>query len=125
MLQGMPMTEESRVRVISASRYRPVRVLLGLCLFLLLSPAGANSDSLIGVLDGAGNAGLGIATRVEQSLYRGGGTRNDLLPLYLYEGKHFYLHAYRLGLKLGEQTNNRFDVFLAHRFEGFPYDHIH
>ncbi len=119
------MTEESRVRVISSSRCRPpVRVMLGLCLFLWLSPAGANSDPLMGVLDGAGNAGLGIATRFEQSLYRGGGTRNDLLPLYLYEGKHFYLHSYRLGLKLGEQTDNRFDVFLSHRFEGFPYDHI-
>jgi outer membrane protein len=118
------MTEESGLRVLAAGRYRPVRVMLGLCLFLLLSPAGANSDPLVGVLDGAGNAGLGIATRSEQSLYRGGGTRNDFLPLYLYEGKHFYLHAYRLGLKLGEQTNNRFDVFLAHRFEGFPYDHI-
>lgn len=89
-----------------------------------MSPAGANSDPLDGLLNGSGDAGLGVATRLEQSLYRGGGTRYDFVPLYLYEGKYFYLHAYRLGLKLGEQTDNRFDVFLAHRFEGFPYDHI-
>ena len=118
------MTEKSGARVFAADRYRLLHAVFGFCLLLWLSPAGANSDPLVGVLDGAGNAGLGIATRFEQSLYRGGGTRNDLVPLYLYEGKHFYLHAYRLGLKLGEQTDNRFDVFLAHRFEGFPYDHI-
>lgn len=65
---------------------------------------------------------MGLGFRVENSPYRGGGTRNDLVPLYLYEGKYVYLHAYRAGVKLYDGDANRFDVFIAHRFEGFPYD---
>ncbi len=86
--------------------------------------AAATSDPLTGILSVPGGAGLGLATRMERSPYRDGGTRNDLVPLYLYEGKYIYLHAYRVGLKLYESDDNRFDVFLAHRFEGFPYDSI-
>src|SRR5487761_2699018 len=56
--------------------------------------AAANGDPLIGILSVPGGAGLGFATQMERSPYRGGGTRNDLVPLYLYEGKHVYLHAY-------------------------------
>ena len=88
------------------------------------SRAVANSDALIGVLTGKGDAGLGVAWRFEHSVYRGTGVRNDLIPLYLYEGKYVYLHAYRIGLKLYDMDDSRFDVFLAHRFEGFPYDKI-
>ena len=86
--------------------------------------AAATSDPLTGILSVPGGAGLGLATRMENSPYRGGGTRNDLIPLYLYEGKHAYLHAYRVGLKLYGSDDNRLDVFIAHRFEGFPYDRI-
>ena len=86
--------------------------------------AAATSDPLAGILSAPGGAGLGFATRTERSPYRGGGTRNDLVPLYLYEGKYAYLHAYRVGLKLQDRDDSRFDVFLAHRFEGFPYDRI-
>jgi len=86
--------------------------------------AAANGDPLIGILSVPGGAGLGFATRMESSPYRDGGTRNDLVPLYLYEGKHVYLHAYRVGLKLYDRGDNRLDVFFAHRFEGFPYDRI-
>jgi outer membrane protein len=60
--------------------------------------------------------------RLERSLYRDAGVRNDLLPLYMYDGKHVYLHAYRFGWKLDASEKHRFDLFLAHRFEGFPYD---
>ena len=84
--------------------------------------ASATSDPLTGILSVPGGAGLGVATRMERSPYRDGGTRNDLVPLYLYEGKYVYLHAYRFGLKLRDIDNSRFDVFLSHRFEGFPYD---
>ena len=86
--------------------------------------AAATSDPLTGILSVPGGAGLGFATRMERSPYRDGGTRNDLVPLYLYEGKYAYLHAYRVGLKLYDRDDSRFDVFLAHRFEGFPYDRI-
>ena len=61
---------------------------------------------------------------MERSPYVGGGTRNDLVPLYLYEGKHLYLHAYRIGWHVDSSSQHRFDVFLAHRFEGFPYDRV-
>ncbi len=71
-----------------------------------------------------GGAGLGLALRFENSPYRGGGTRNDLVPLYIYEGKRVFLEAYRFGLKLDETPDSRFDVFLGYRFEGFLYDHI-
>ena len=71
-----------------------------------------------------GGAGLGAAIRFERSPYLGGGTRSDLVPLYLYEGKNLYLHAYRIGLHLDSTPRQRFDVFLAHRFEGFPYDRV-
>jgi outer membrane protein len=84
--------------------------------------AAAMSDPLTNILSVPGGAGLGFATRMENSPYRYGGTRNDLIPLYLYEGKYVYLHAYRVGLKLYDMDDSRFDVFLAHRFEGFPYD---
>jgi outer membrane protein len=94
------------------------------CLFLVPLQAGAQSDPLIGVLTGRGDPGLGIATHAEQSMYRGGGTRFDLVPLYLYEGKYVYLHSYRAGLKLDLADENRVDMFLAHRFESFPYDRI-
>jgi outer membrane protein len=79
---------------------------------------------MTGLVSEGGGAGIGAAFRVERSPYAGGGNRNDLLPLYLYEGKHLYLHAYRIGLHLDSSPQHRFDVFLAHRFEGFPYDHV-
>ncbi len=71
-----------------------------------------------------GGAGLGAAMRFENSPYRGGGTRNDFVPLYVYEGKRVFLEAYRFGLKLDETLESRFDMFLGYRFEGFPYDRI-
>jgi len=91
---------------------------------LSLPSAHANSDPLIGVLSGSGDAGLGVAWRAERSPYRGAGMRYDLVPLYLYEGQFLYLHAYRIGLKLDRAPDRRFDVFLSHRFEGYPYDRI-
>src|SRR5207244_1347300 len=60
------------------------------------------------------------------SPYRGAGTRNDFLPLYLYEGERLYLHSYGIGLRFGDVGRNepRYDVFLRRRFEGFPYDRV-
>lgn len=93
-------------------------------MLLALPVARANSDPLTGVISAPGGAGLGAALRAERSPYRGAGTRLDLVPLYLYEGKYLYLHAYRAGLKLETRENHRFDLFLSHRFEGFPYDRV-
>jgi len=62
--------------------------------------------------------------RVEQSPYRGDGVRLDLLPVYLYEGKHVYLHSNRLGLKFDVDRGQRLDVFVSRRLESFPVDQI-
>lgn len=91
---------------------------------LCATRASGNGDPFTDLLPAAGNAGLGAALRFERSPYAGGGTRNDLLPLYLYEGKHAYLHAYRIGLKHTGDRSERFDLFLSHRLEGFPYDRV-
>jgi outer membrane protein len=54
----------------------------------------------------------------------GGGTRNDFVPIYVYEGKRAFIEAYRAGLKLNDTPDSRLDVFFAYRFEGSPYDRI-
>jgi len=69
-------------------------------------------------------AGLGLAARFETSPYRGGGTRHDLVPIYVYEGKRVFLEAYRFGLKLQDSAESRLELFLGYRFEGSPYDHV-
>jgi len=67
---------------------------------------------------------IGVLPRIERSAYRGGGTRYDFLPLYLYEGERVYLHTQSVGLKFRPSATRRFDVFLRHRFEGHPTDDI-
>jgi len=100
-----------------------------LCAALLVAAAAvpgcaaAGSDPLQDMLP-VGGAGIGLTLREESSPYRGDRARNDFVPLYLYEGKHFYLHAYRAGFKLDAGENQRLDLFVAHRFEGFPYDRV-
>jgi len=66
-----------------------------------------------------GSAGLGAILRVEASPYVDGGSRTDLLPLYLYEGERFFLRAGRAGFKLAEDERQRLDLFLGRRLEGF------
>ena len=85
-----------------------------------------------------GSAGMGVMTGVQTSPYRGAGTRYDLLPLYLYEGERFFLHANRVGVKLltdgatststntSTSTGNgqRLDLFVEQRAEGFPVNNL-
>ncbi len=89
---------------------------------LLPLTASAGFEPLVDLLAIPGSAGLGVMLRSEQSPYKGAGVSNDLVPLYLYEGKRFFLHDTRAGLKLAEEKSYRFDAFLEYRFEGFPYD---
>ena len=93
------------------------------------APAHAvgGTEPLTDILNAPGSAGLGFVTRVETSPYKGGGTRYDLLPLYLYEGERLFLHANRLGIKLITQgdrikdsTGHRLDLFVEQRPEGHP-----
>ena len=105
-------------------RRRCGRAALALSLGFAAPGALANSDPLTGLIAAPGGAGIGIASRFEDSPYRGGGTRHDLVPLYLYEGKFAYLHSYRAGLKYEQAPGWRFEAFLKHRFEGFPFDRL-
>ena len=101
-----------------------------LCAALLISgclavpTAQADSDPLSDLLSTPGSAGLGLAVRAEQSPYVGGGTRYDLLPLYLYEGERLFLHGSRAGVKLLKDDSQRVDLFLDQRLEGFADDRI-
>lgn len=89
---------------------------------LAVLPVHAETDQVFDMLDGRGSAGLGLLVRVSTSPYGGVGQTEDLIPLYLYEGEHAYLHSYRAGLRYGTREQGQFEVFLAHHFEGFPYD---
>ncbi len=86
------------------------------------------TEPLTDILNAPGSAGLGFVTRIENSPYVDGGTRYDLLPLYLYEGERVFLHSNRAGLKLINQgdrgTGQRLDLFVEQRLEGFPVDRL-
>lgn len=96
---------------------------------LLCTPVRADSiEPLTAVLNTPGSAGMGIAARTTASPYLGGGTRYDLVPLYLYEGERLFLHANRAGIKLfnegSGQEGQRIDLFVEQRLEGFPLDRM-
>ncbi len=83
--------------------------------------AAVAQNGLLGdLLVAPGSAGLGAMIRSERSPYEGAGVSQDLVPLYLYEGKRFFLHPTRAGLKLSDDGRHRADLFLDFRFEGFP-----
>ncbi|MGH6638338.1 MAG: MipA/OmpV family protein, partial [Polaromonas sp.] len=91
-----------------------------------MTPASANGnlEPLTNILSAPGSAGLGFVTRIERSPYREGGTRYDLLPLYLYEGERLFLHANRGGVKLLNGSEQRLDLFVEQRLEGFPVNRL-
>ena len=100
--------------------------LAGAWQFLVLAaafPLAAVADTgpLGDLLVVPGSAGLGAMIRSERSPYKGAGVIHDLVPLYLYEGERFFLHPTRAGLKLADDGDQRIDLFLDFRFEGFPY----
>ncbi len=99
----------------------PARLLFLLAL-LLPGAAYAGSDTLVDLLAIPGSAGLGAMLRSQQSPYKGAGVSNDLVPIYLYEGKRVFLHDTRVGIKLSDESRHRLDLFLDYRSEGFPYD---
>ena len=86
--------------------------------------ADANLEPLTNILSVPGSAGLGVVTHFERSPYREAGNRYDVLPLYLFEGERFFLHANRGGIKLQEDNGQRFDLFIEQRLEGFPADRL-
>jgi outer membrane protein len=85
--------------------------------------AAANDDPLSFLLDAPGSAGLGAVSLFSESPYVGGGTRKDLLPLYLYEGERFFLRSNRAGVKLWKPDDaQRLELFVGRRLEGYPED---
>lgn len=86
--------------------------------------ASADIDALVDILGEPGSAGLGLLTRAQPSPYRGAGDRFDFVPLYLYEGERIFLHATRAGIKLINHADDRLDLVLNYRFEGFPVPDI-
>ena len=112
------------------TKYHPF---LNACLLavtaMACTPVAADGiEPLTDILNTPGSAGLGAATRITTSPYLGGGTRYDLVPLYLYEGDRLFLHANRAGIKLlnegNRESGQRFDVFVEQRFEGFPAENL-
>ena len=91
-----------------------------------LTPAFADAslEPLTNILSVPGSAGLGVVTHFERSPYREAGNRYDILPLYLYEGERFFLHANRGGVKLKNGDAQRVDLFVEQRLEGFPADRL-
>ena len=96
--------------------------LLPILALLLPLTASAASDRVADLLAIPGSAGLGVMLRSEQSPYKDARISNDLVPMYLYEGKRAFLHGTRAGLKLVDEERHRVDLFLDYRFEGYPYD---
>lgn len=80
----------------------------------------AATDVLVDFLAIPGSAGLGAIQRLDRTPYKGATTSEDLVPLYMYEGKRFYVHATRVGVKLDQQERHGFEVLLDYRFEGYP-----
>lgn len=109
-------------------KYR-IQAVLALCLSLTSGYAAAEVSNDAPILaatipEKTGGAGLGVAMRIENSPYRGGGTRYDLVPIYMYQGEHVFLESYRVGLKFNDTPDSRLDLFAGYRFEGYPYDRI-
>ncbi len=95
--------------------------LLPLLLLPLAARAGpAATDVLVDFLAIPGSAGLGAIQRLDRTPYKDATTSEDLVPLYMYEGKRFYVHATRVGIKLDEQDQHGFELFLDYRLEGYP-----
>jgi outer membrane protein len=84
--------------------------------------AAAGPDVLVDLLAIPGSAGLGAIERLAYTPYKGAAVNTDLIPLYMYEGKRYYVHATRVGIKLSETERSGFDAFLDYRYEGFPIE---
>ncbi len=104
----------------------PFASALGVTLALLAAAPAVANDQVepFSLLAEPGSAGLGAVLGFSASPYRDGGTRHDILPLYLYEGDRLFLDANRAGVKLLKGTDYRLDVFAAQRLEGFPTDNL-
>ena len=90
--------------------------------FALSGPAFAFGDNeqITDIQKTPGSAGLGYVLKAEPSPYKDATTRLEIQPLFLYEGERIFLHSSRVGIKLFDSPEQRLDVFLDKRLEGFP-----
>lgn len=93
-----------------------------------MNAAAQDIEPLTDILKLPSSAGLGTVARTTASPYKGGGTRFDLVPLYLYEGEQLFLRANRAGIKLfndgTDKDGQRFDLFVEQRFDGFSVEKL-
>ena len=82
--------------------------------------AFADNESITDIQTTPGSAGLGYVLKAEPSVYKDATTRLEIQPLFLYEGERVFLHSSRVGVKLFDSKEQRLDVFLDKRLEGFP-----
>ena len=90
--------------------------------FALSGPAFAFGDNeqITDIQKTPGSAGLGYVLKAEPSPYKDASSRLEIQPLFLYEGERVFLHSSRVGIKLFDSPEQRLDVFLDKRLEGFP-----
>lgn len=88
----------------------------------LSGPAFAFGDNeqITDIQTNPGSAALGYIIRIDPSPYKGANTRLEIQPLFIYEGERVFLHSSRVGVKLFDGPDQRLDVFLDKRLEGFP-----
>ncbi len=82
--------------------------------------AFADNESITDIQTTPGSAGLGYVLKAEPSPYKDAATRMEIQPLFLVEGERVFLHSSRVGVKLFDNQEQRLDVFLDKRLEGFP-----
>lgn len=92
--------------------------------FVAMMPVSASADrgmTRLSIADApAGTSGLGIGFRIPDSPYGGAIDSLDLVPLYLYEGKRFFLHGTSLGVHV--LRNSRFEIDLIGRYRFWELD---
>jgi len=84
----------------------------------------ADVEALVDILNKPGSASLGAVVGTQPPVYKGASPGLDWLPLYLYEGDRVFLHTSRWGVKLFKGQDQRLDLILDYRFEGFPSEDL-
>lgn len=89
-----------------------------LALLLLAGGASAQEAARFPIVDAAaGTPGLGGALRLGTENYIGESYRQDLVPLYLYEGEYLYAHGTSFGVHAFRNNRFTFDILARARFD--------
>ena len=100
-----------------APMYRRIFFFIALSVWLALPAARAQEAARFPIIDAApGTPGLGAALRLGTENYVGERYRRDLVPLYLYQGKHLFAHGTSAGLHVLKNDVLTFDILARARF---------